>query len=98
MNYATWKLNFSNPDYGTGPESTISALGSHAEGGFSTSAIEQGGLIVGYVDSVLDTSNLSAWDFAYTTEAEALSLAIEVNPLAYLGDDGRIGFPMPGEL
>lgn len=98
MNYATWKLNFANPDYGTGPENTIAELGGSAEGGFSLGSIELGAQIVGYVDAVLDTTGLSTWEFAYITQEQALTLALEVSPDAYLAQDGRIGFPMPGQL
>jgi hypothetical protein len=94
MNYATWKLNFTDPKYGTGPEDKIAQLGFGAEGGWSDGAIEDGATILGYLTEAQDESELTAWDFANKTEAEALAFCQAINPEAYLLPDGRIGAPM----
>lgn len=94
MNYATWKLNFTDPNYGTGPEQIIAALGFNAEGGWAEGQVENNGTILGYVTGEPDASQLAAWDFAYKTEADALTFALAINPEAYLLEDGRIGAPM----
>lgn len=95
MNYATWQLNFSNPEYGTGPEDTIAELGATAEGGWVSGQAEDGGTILGYVSDVVDATALTTWSFAAVTETEALGFCQAINPEAYLLEDGRITAPMP---
>jgi hypothetical protein len=93
MNYATWKLNFTDPKYGTGPEDKIAELGYSAEGGWVDGAIENGATILGYVTEPQDESELTAWDFANKTQAEALAFCQTINPEAYLLPDGKIATP-----
>jgi hypothetical protein len=93
MNYATWKLNFTDPNYGTGPEDKIVKLGFGAEGGWVDGQVENGGTILGYVTEAQDESQLTAWDFANITQAEALAFCQQINPAAYLLPDGRISAP-----
>lgn len=95
MNHAIWKLNFDNSEYGTGPEDSVAALGAKATGAFSISTSTDSVLIVGYVDSLIDSSQFGAWDFAYITKEEALAYAISANPQASMKQDGLIIFPMP---
>ena len=95
MKYASWKLNFANPEYGTGPEDTIAELGATAEGGWVSGQAEDGGTILGYVSEVVDATALATWSFASVTEAEALEFCQAINPEAYLLEDGRIIAPMP---
>jgi hypothetical protein len=94
MNYATWKLNFTDPNYGTGPEDKITELGSTAEGGWVSGQVENNGIILGYLYSSVDQSQLTAWEFANITEAEALAFCQAINPDAYLLPDGKITAPM----
>jgi len=94
MNYAIWKLNFTNPDYGTGPEATIGELGFEAVGAFSVGSIETGSFIVGYVNSIIETNQLSSWEFSYIDQEQALSLARQMSEDASLAEDGRISFPI----
>ena len=94
MKYATWKLNFTNPDYGTGPEEAVNAQGFSAEGAWVSGLIQEGGVILGYVQGEPDASQLAEWDFSYLTEAEALAFCAEINPEAYLLPDGKITIPM----
>ena len=94
MNYATWKLNFTDPNYGTGPEDKIAELGFGAEGAWVAGVIENGGTILGYVTEAQDESELTTWDFANITEAEALAFCQAINPEAYLLPDGRITAPI----
>lgn len=95
MNYATWKLNFTNPEYGTGPEEKIAELGYGAEGAWVAGEVENGGIILGYVTEEQDESELTPWDFTNITEVEALEFALAINPEAYLLPDGKITVPMP---
>lgn len=91
MNYATWKLDFTNPDYGTGPESTISDLGYAAEAsGWVLGQVEDGGTILGYVTEAQDEAELASWEFTNLNEEEALTFCQSINPLAYVDIDGRI--------
>lgn len=94
MNYATWKLNFADPNYGTGPEDKIAELGFGAEGAWVAGVVENGGTILGYVTEPQDESELTTWDFANITEAEALAFCQALNPEAYLLPDGRITVPI----
>ena len=93
MNYATWKLNFADPKYGTGPEDKIAELGFGAEGGWVAGEVENGGTILGYVTEPVDESELTAWEVTNITEAEALEFCLALNPEAYLLPDGRITAP-----
>lgn len=93
MNYATWKLNFTDPSYGTGPEDKISELGFTAESGWANGEVENGATILGYITEPQDESELVAWDFANITQAEALDFCLALDPEAYILEDGKIGAP-----
>jgi hypothetical protein len=93
MNYATWKLNFTNPNYGTGPEDKIVELGFGAEGAWVQGQVENNGTILGYVTEPQDESELTAWDFVNITQAEALAFCLAIDSEAYLLPDGRITAP-----
>jgi hypothetical protein len=94
MNYATWKLNFTNSEYGTGPEDKIAELGYGAEGAWVAGQAEDNGIILGYVTEPQDESQLTAWDFTNITEAEALAFCQAINSNAYLLPDGTITAPL----
>jgi hypothetical protein len=94
MNYATWKLNFTDPKYGTGPEDRIAELGLGAEGSWVSGQAENGGTILGYVTEPVDESKLTTWEVTNITEAEALEFCLALNSEAYLLDDGRITAPI----
>jgi hypothetical protein len=94
MKYATWKLNFTDPNYGTGPEDKIAELGYGAEGAWVAGQAEDDGTILGYVTGEPNATQLVSWNFAYKTEAEALAFCQAINPEAYLLEDGRIGAPI----
>jgi hypothetical protein len=89
MRYATWKLNFINPKYGTGPEPEIVANGGTAEGAWVDGDITDGGAVLGYFTG--DAPDLAPWEFAEVTEEEALAFALAIDATAYLLEDGRIG-------
>jgi hypothetical protein len=93
MNYATWKLNFTDPNHGTGPEEMIAELGYYAEGGWADGPVESGATILGYVTEPVDESELTIWEVTNITEAEALAFCQAINPEAYLLPDGRITAP-----
>ena len=94
MNYATWKLNFANPEYGTGPEDKIAELGFGAEGAWVAGVIENGGTILGYLTEPVDETELTTWEVKNITQAEALDFCLAINPEAYLLYDGRITAPI----
>jgi hypothetical protein len=91
MNYATWKLNFTDPKYGTGPEDKIGELGFAAEGDWVSGQVESGGTILGYVTEPQDESQLTAWEFRNISELDAIEFCLAIDPTAYLLPDGRIG-------
>lgn len=94
MNYALWKLNFTNPEYGTGPEDKIAELGSKAEAAWVDGSIENESTILGYVSGPQDEIELVAWKFENITEADALDFCLAINEEAYLLEDGRITAPI----
>jgi uncharacterized protein YebE (UPF0316 family) len=93
MNYATWKLNFTDPNYGTGPEDTIAKLGYGAEGAWVAGEVENNGTILGYLTEAVDETQLTFWEVKNITQAEALAFCLAINPDAYLLPDGRITAP-----
>lgn len=94
MNYATWKLNFTDPNYGTGPEERIAAQGFSAEGAWVSGQVENGGTILGYVTGTPVVAVLTPWEYAELTQGEALEFAQAIDPEAFLLEDGKIGAPM----
>jgi hypothetical protein len=93
VKYATWKLDFTDPNYGTGPEETIVALGFSAEGAWIDGQVENGGTILGYVSEAQDEPALAAWNFTNVTDETALAFCLAINPEAYFLEDGRITVP-----
>jgi hypothetical protein len=93
MNYATWKINFTDPNYGTGPEDRITAQGFHAEGSWVNGQAENGGTILGYVTGEPVASALTTWEYTSITQEQALEFAQAINSKAYLLEDGRITAP-----
>ena len=88
MRYATWKIDFSDSELeGSGPESSITT--GKMEGGASISPF----FILGYLSSEADISDLQKWHVTEITQAEALDLALTINPECYLTDDGYISSP-----
>jgi hypothetical protein len=94
MNYATWKLNFTNPEYGTGPEAKILELGGTAQGAWVDGVAEDQGTIIGYLDSPQDEIELAPWQFQNISQVEALDFCLTINPQAYLLEDGTITAPI----
>jgi hypothetical protein len=94
MNYATWKLNFTNPEYGTGPEDKISELGYHAESAWADGQVENGATIMGYLTQPQDETKLTTWEFKNISQLEALEFCLAITPQAYLLPDGRITAPI----
>jgi len=91
MKYATWKLNFTNSDYGTGPEHSITLQGGTAEAAYANGDVTGGAEILGYFTGT--PKALSTWSFKKLTEAKALEFVQEINPNAYLTEEGRILLP-----
>ena len=88
MKYATWILNFNDPNYGTGPESSIVEQGGTAEGGIPEGDITKGARILGYFTG--DPTGLEAWSFNEITQQEALDFVLAFDKTAYVAEDGRI--------
>lgn len=93
MNYATWKINFDDPNYGTGPEAKIAELGFGAEGAWADGEVQDGATIMGYVTEPQDESQLTLWDFQNITQQEALDFCLALDTEAYLLPDGKITAP-----
>ena len=92
MKYATWILNFDDPNYGTGPEAVIVEQGGTAEGSYAEGDITQGARILGYFTG--EPTDLEAWSFTEITQQEALDFVLALDDTAYLAEDGRINIVM----
>ena len=88
MKYATWILNFSDPQYGTGPEPSIVLQGGTAEGSMPDGDVTEGAEIFGYFTG--NPTGLDAWSFTELTQDEALAFVTAIDNTAYVADDGRI--------
>jgi len=88
MKYATWILNFTNPEYGTGPEATIVEQGGTAEGSYTDGDVTDGAEILGYFTG--EPTDLEAWSFTELTQDEALAFVTAIDDTATVGEDGRI--------
>jgi hypothetical protein len=96
MNYATWKIDFTDPMYGTGPEEKIAELGFLAGGLWVNGSINLGGTILGYVSGPQDESQLTKWSFKNLSQDEALDFVKKIHPTAILSVDGEITVPNQG--
>jgi hypothetical protein len=90
MKYATWKLNFTDPKYGTGPESIIADQGHRAEAAWVDGQVEAGGTILGYITGNVDATQLTLWEYTELTQEEALAFAQRINSEAFLLNSGYI--------
>jgi len=88
MKYATWILNFTDPEYGTGPEDSINAQGGTAEGSYADGDVTDGAEILGYFTG--EPTDLDAWSFTELTQEEALAFVTAIDDTATVGEDGRI--------
>jgi hypothetical protein len=88
MKYATWKLNFTDPNYGTGPEPSIVEQGNSAEGSIAEGDITKGARILGYFTG--EPTGLEVWSFNELTQQEALDFVLAFDDTAYVAEDGRI--------
>jgi len=88
MKYATWILNFVNPEYGTGPEATIVEQGGTAEGSYADGDVTDGARILGYFTG--EPTDLEAWSFTELTQDQALAFVTAIDDTATIGEDGRI--------
>ena len=88
MKYATWILNFVNPEYGTGPEATIVEQGGTAEGSYTDGDVTDGAEILGYFTG--EPTDLEAWSFTELTQDQALAFVTAIDDTATIGEDGRI--------
>ena len=90
MNYATWKLNFTDPQYGTGPEEEIASQNLSCEAAWIDGQAEDGGITLGYTSEEVDEVELAIWEVKNISESEALAFCQAIDPTAYLLADGRI--------
>ena len=97
MKYATWTLNFTDPDYGTGPEPSIVLQGGTAEGSMPDGDVTEGAEILGYFTG--EPTGLDAWSFTELTQEEALAFVTAIDDTATVSEDGRIvvEYVEPGE-
>jgi hypothetical protein len=96
MRYLTWRLNWDDPKYGTGPEGEIAKQGGHAEASMWANPDSSHGTILGYLtQGDIDLAILASWQAAELTQAQALAFAQAINPDAYILPDGTIAVPTP---
>lgn len=88
MKYATWKFNFFDPKYGTGPEEAIVEQGFTAEGAYIFGDEAKEATILGYFTG--EPTDLETWQFAEATQTEALYMVQQIYANALVMNDGRI--------
>lgn len=91
MRYLTWRLNWDDPNYGTGPEAEIAALGGRAE---ASGFVDAGADILGYLVEPCDLDGLEPWQLVELTSAQALAFADALVPGCSFTDDGYIVPPI----
>lgn len=91
MIYATWNLEFSDPQYGTGPEQQLANRGVLAEAGWTDELVENGGNILGYLSDSVNESDFENWNLKVVPESKALEFCKKIDSRATLMDDGKIG-------
>lgn len=96
MKYALWDLVKDESNYLTGPEGKIIELDGTAEASWTNGIVENGADILGYVTGDFDAAELALWNYREITQLEALQFCQEIDPNAYLLEDGRIGSPIQG--
>ena len=94
MRYATWRLDWTDPHHGTGPESLIVERGGTAYGMAANPDVITG-TILGVVSGDFDTADLDLWSFTEIDADAALAFAQEIAPEATLDADGQIVWPLP---
>jgi len=88
MKYATWKLNFDDPKYGTGPEPILVKNKGTCEASYAEGDITKGARILGYFTG--EPKNVEPWEFTELTQQQALDFVLALDDTAYIGEDGRI--------
>lgn len=90
--FVKWKLNWSDSNYGTGPEQKIAELGGKANGIIS-SLDYKNGEILGTIIDLTDLSELGQWNVIKITEEEALDFAKSIN-IDLILENGTIISPL----
>lgn len=93
MNFVTWKLDFSDANYGTGPEEKAALHGVVLSGLISDGEIHTGGRILGSIDGELDLQEFAQWSLQHLTAEEANAFVQEVSPGSHLSENGSIVEP-----
>ena len=96
MKYATWKLNFTDPNYGTGPEESIVQQGGTVEASFAEGEVANGARVLGYFSG--NPTGLESWDFTEITQQEALEFVLAFDDTAFVEEDGQINISFPAEI
>ena len=94
MRYATWRLDWTNPMYGIGPEAEIAQRGGTASGVVAYPDVTTG-TILGIVSGDFNTAGLDLWSFTEIDADAALAFAQQIAPEAAFDADGRIVWPQP---
>jgi hypothetical protein len=91
MRYLKWHLTWPTFDYGYGPEPVAAENGAHLAASMWVNPDVEHGDILGYLTGDLNIALLVDWQISELTEAEALAFAQNLDPNAYVMDDGTIG-------
>lgn len=89
MRYFKWKIDWSDPNYGTDPTGPVNDKGSRLESCFSGSDNWIYGYLVEGEPNILD---FELWYLTEITSVEMLEVAIEIDNLANI-QNGKIIFP-----
>lgn len=94
MRYFIWRLNWADPNHGTGPEELASQDGACLEASMFANPDTVSGDILGYLTSGdIDVLAFAAWMLIEKSQEEALAFAQAINPAAYLLESGIITAP-----
>lgn len=94
LKYFIWKLDFTDPNHGTGPQSAAKEQGAELLASQFANPDVYTGPILGYLLSGdIKPGSLDQWQVQELTQAEALAFAQAIAPDAYLMEDGIITVP-----
>lgn len=95
MNYAVWQLDFTDQNYGVGPEGKSQEIGISCESGWSKTNDQNETFILGYLSAPLDESLFTQWNLQNVSAAEALDFVKQIDASAHIALNGRIAVLTP---
>lgn len=95
MNYAIWQLDFTDQNYGIGPEEKSQEIGISCESGWAKTNDQNETVVLGYLSAPLDEALFAQWNLQNVSAATALDFVRQVDPSAHIATNGRIAVLTP---